>query len=896
MNRRHIRTIVASAGLSALALSLSFNSVAHPALEEADAAAQTQTLATQSDAAQKQFKLNHDLAREVGILGQFLLTQKNANPAYNPKNDPHVRGNIDLIKTLIKDGGDINHNSYGALMVGEEAYSTAFSAMFQVSRLLESTELFDFMMERGADIKTQDVGGRGPMDHAVKAVIDAQDQSRADLRLSLKMMKRLIDGGLSLKDAEETIKIQAGTRMTDIIHNLASAEEFWRAGLIDYATYYRLHYSTPSATHAARTATTITADLLRDHGANVLDFSAVLPLKPFEYVIQDGDTLDTLAARFAPIMGTRDTEDSRRAIIAHNTGKLPPHAGQTLRIPVAVGQEIHTKPAHAFVFMSDTDATTSFEKIAKRVGTEYARPDADTATIAADLARINGMDVHAAVPRDRLIIVPYLYDSHAHLAPVIPGPTAGNKPVDLIVVERPAGDTGDHHTDTFRTATGTAFAINPKMDFTRFHAIEESIMFYPGGETSNILRALFNNAAAPLMDNVVFTHSMGMTRSEKLGDQKRVYHTTDTLLYRTTDTVIKRLDASKPIVFQAAGNDWYSGGGRYIQGYSTTHSPRAVIVGSSGMYKTKDSKDQPVHVISTYSSFGGDICAKQPNRRGEQLSGTSFSTPETAALYRQMASWYGDQLNFEEIIAAAMMTASRDVRDFENVGSFQSLFGSPAEVTLQSAPAEFVTNGGGLPHHDRCGPGILDVPAWHAAIQKMLVLKAEKGLTATPVSHTIMATPARITVGHAKKPEYVYQVRVPEDMTLGKLTFKFPHPLGTHGDIAVRTPAGFDLWMPKSFSETVSTFAFAYEDVKAGDMFTIRTTQPLAPGAGIILRGQPTGNSIAALRDALQAVGTLPKPLKTITGDKESDFMYPVDLQRPQPIAPTPIYPSRFER
>ncbi|WP_435640902.1 LysM peptidoglycan-binding domain-containing protein [Micavibrio aeruginosavorus] len=885
---RLLRKTIISASLSLLALSASFNTAAHPS-EDLPLPSTEKT----SEAAQKQFQLDYALSREVASLGQFLHEKKKTNPTYTPQNDAHIRGNIKAIKKLIDDGANVNHNTYSSLMIADEAYSTAFTACFKVSQLLQSTELLDHMLAHGADVNFKGIDGRGPMDHALNGVIDAQDQSIDQLRFNLILMKRLMDRGVPLSDAKEILAHQAGDKITDVIHNVVGIDEFYTAGLIDEETRNRLHYGSEAAIGVISTTDHITPDLLRAFGAKILDFSATVPKHPFAYTVRANDTLSALANRFATIMGTTTTQDGRTLIAQQNDGVKNLRIGQIIHIPVAVGREIHTKLVDDLAYFNADKKTTSFEKIAKQMGAGYYRPDAKPAEIAAELARINGMDINAPLTADDTIIVPYLYDSHKHLDALKPGPTARNKRIDLIVAERAAGDTGEHHMDTFRTATGTAFAINPAVDFKNFHALDESVLYFMGGETSDGIRALFSNATTQLTDNVVFTHSMSVTRSAKIADQKGQAHTPDTLLYRATNMAVDALNTSRPIVFQAAGNGWYSGEGRYIQPYGTTHSPRAVIVGSSGMYKTKDSKDTPLHVMSSYSGFGGDICTKQPNRRGEQMSGTSFSTPETAALYRQMAAWYGDQLNFEEIMAAAMMTASRDVRDFENVGSYQSIFGSPTEDTLQSAPAEFVTNGGGLPHHDRCGPGILNVPAWHNAIQTMLDLKATGGHTATDITATVTVQATRINVGYTKLPEYEYRVRVPQDMTLGKLTFKFPQYAGAHGEIAVRTPAGFDLQMPKSFSQIVSTFAFAYEDVKRGDVFTIRTTQPLAPEAGIVLRGHKPGSSIAALRDHLRAAGTLPAPLKSVVGDKATDFTYPVNLHQALPIPPTPIYPER---
>jgi hypothetical protein len=276
------------------------------------------------------------------------------------------------------------------------------------------------------------------------------------------------------------------------------------------------------------------------------------------------------------------------------------------------------------------------------------------------------------------------------------------------------------------------------------------------------------------------------------------------------------------------------------------------------------------------------------------MSGTSFSTPNAAAQYRQFAEWYGDRLSFEEIMAAGLMSADRDVVDVENIGKFNSLL-APKLNTLNSVPALYTTNGGGLPHHERCGAGVLDPKSWHDTIQKTLSLKDKFNLSANLLPHqTVRINAHGIQKNADGKTEYTYRIAAPADMTLGKLTFLLPQHKNRHSEVVVRTPGGFEMQMPKTYTDALSTFAFAYEDVKQGDVFEIRTTEPLGSTAGIVFNGHAPGNSIAALRDYLRGNGTLPAPLKKMEMDKVTGPATPIDIHKPLPETPGPQAPFPF--
>src|SRR5690606_16434952 len=120
-----------------------------------------------------------------------------------------------------------------------------------------------------------------------------------------------------------------------------------------------------------------------------------------------------------------------------------------------------------------------------------------------------------------------------------------------------------------------------------------------------------------------------------------------------------------------------------------------------------------------YSTMGGELCAMLPSEFGRQMEGTSFTTPLLAGAYRQFVEWYGDHLTNEEIIAAGMMTAKRDLLDLDPVAGYYRTGPRGPEAV----PALFRTNGGGLAYSERCGPGVADLGAWNETLKRMVAMK-----------------------------------------------------------------------------------------------------------------------------------------------------------------------------
>lgn len=339
---------------------------------------------------------------------------------------------------------------------------------------------------------------------------------------------------------------------------------------------------------------------------------------------------------------------------------------------------------------------------------------------------------------------------------------------------------------------------------------------------------------------------------------------------------MRALEEAGPIIFTAAGNQFSNGEGPYKQSFPIVHGPHSYVIGAAGKYNANiNGTMEAAYIMSPYSTAGADVCAPLPTYLREQQEGTSFSTPLLAGLFRQMSEWYGDRLSTEEIMAAAMMTANRTVLDYDNP-TFVNNSMFPAQFNAHVA--RFSVNGAGLPFHARCGAGILDTVKWNATLARMVELKAQPQVNAAEFSRT-MAIGAAVQSPDAQgNGQYVYRIEVPQDMTLGKLSFLLPQYPEQHSDITVRSPSGFEAVMPRALFHAASSHALAYEDVKAGQFIEIRSDKPLAAGAEMTLRGHTGVNAIALLRDALLADGTLPAPLTTIGGQPAA---YPL------PAAPT---------
>ncbi|WP_435640903.1 ankyrin repeat domain-containing protein [Micavibrio aeruginosavorus] len=851
------------------------------------------------------YQLNSDLTAELRALGR-LIEERGTTPDYDPRRDESLRINIDTIKSMLDQGANPNFRIEKGMRVGKGTVSSPFMASIQLSSMLMSTELLAHFLTKNADLYAIDADGWTIMDYAISNLQDAQTQSREKIDLALHIVRILEGKGLTLNDTRETLKTAKQRDYAATAKNLFGMHVLHEHGLVSDEAYNQTLKGTDAARDALLNAPDITASMLRDHGLLTPLYEESRPAGSFSATVAMDDTLDIMAARFYRVMGAMDQVHAR-ALIAHAnaipfTGteaeahKILP-LGDELKIPLPVGREIGVISVYS-------DGAT-FKLLAEGNLKTYYRIGAPIESIAAELSALNGLPLDTKLKSKQKVLFPYINDSHTHVKRIAPAPSAARNPVDLFIVEGnplPIKVEDSHHRDTYRVATGTTYGINPAANLDRIHAIESLPIDYPSPQIPDGLRALFSantghDAPDSPNNQFVFSHSMGSARTEKQADDARQSRSANDLTLESIGMMLDPLNQAKPIVFSAAGNYWYGfGSGRYMQSYTLTHSPRAVLIGASAISATKNTAPNvKIHVMTHYSSYGADVCARVPNFRGELMTGTSFSTPSAAAQYRQLAEWYGDRLSFEEIMAAGLMSADRDVLDVENIGKYHPVH-APKLNTLNSVPALYTTNGGGLPHHERCGAGVLDPQSWHDTLQKTLSLKEKFNLSAKLLPHQTVHINAFGAQKNAEgKTEYTYSIAAPADMTLGKLTFLLPQHQNKHSEVVVRTPAGFEMQMPKAYTDALSTFAFAYEDVKQGDVFEIRTTEPLGPKAGIVFNGHAPGNSIAGLRDYLRGTGTLPAPLKSMQMNKVTGPAAPVDIHKPLPAAPGPqdaFFPS----
>lgn len=298
--------------------------------------------------------------------------------------------------------------------------------------------------------------------------------------------------------------------------------------------------------------------------------------------------------------------------------------------------------------------------------------------------------------------------------------------------------------------------------------------------------------------------------------------------------------------------------------------PRSYVVGAA--HTTVDGLTK----LADYSSVGADIVAPPVAlHNGDMISGTSFSSPMMAALNQKMLQLYGGTLTQEEIIAAAYMSTSMNLIETDPQRARELYVpgndSTPVDVV-------FETNGGGRPHNDRAGAGMIDPQKWQENLNLMAGIKMRMEHVPAPARQDYdigLMTPVegRDILGDKT---FTYTIRITEDMTLGRIALVLPQEGHFDNDPAIMrrttditSPSGFTFDMPITPHGTVGTDAFALEDVKAGDEITIVTHgQPLSELARVVINGQGDGNVIQATRDQLMEMGKMPSPLTEYAGDR----------------------------
>lgn len=811
---------------------------------------------------------------------------------YKVADDPETHLTVDAIKMLVQHGANPNAYDGDGLTLFTASNLTAFHAAILLSLEAKRSDLVQAFLDAGAKPALQAPDGWSGMDYAITGMMESQRISRSDIENAVQIITMMKDKGGKLEDAAVMIFKSAGALKTyaNLARNIVGLDVLHRAKLVTDAEYDLILRGSPDLPATIKTLNLLTPESITANGGQLTDYAEDTPGGPEPYKVQKGDTIWSLARRFQHIMEAGSVSEATLKIAALNKVTLNEQGepsrmltvGEILRLPVATTTHIRSITAKVPLSLMD---------LAKRMAPNYYNQGLNEQQIARDLARVNGLDITRIneagyIKKGDSLYVGLRNDGILQFKPKTPPPQFKTpRDVDVLVIE----PQDEHGKNTFRVAVSTGYAINPKIDINQFHALDERLVDAPTPTMSKILRILLQGENSPLQDRFIFSHSMAYKLEEPDADKVRSQRPPDSIPYESTKIQLGILERTRPIIFNAAGNFWPKEG-RYIQSYTATHSPHSVIVGAVGQYRLNPPATTG-RVISPYSTHGADICGILPTYLKEQMEGTSFSTPMTAALYRQMSEWYGDTLSFEEIMAAAFMTADRNILDYADQKKL--LTQPPVPDRFATIPAAFRSNGGGLPINERCGAGALNADRWQQALDTLMELKTNAPKDNTYSVELPVGTPTIVSETlTGGKAEYIYNIEIPADMTLGKLTFLLPQEMGKRSEIMVRTPSGYEKHMPKALTDIISTFAFAYEDVKAKRMIQIITTEKLAGQAAIVLRGNAPGNAIAKLRDQLQQQGILPPANRTMEGDVVKGPLEPLNVLQQGPITAPDVGPE----
>lgn len=579
---------------------------------------------------------------------------------------------------------------------------------------------------------------------------------------------------------------------------------------------------------------------------NIQGFSYQNPVE-VALQIKPGDTLFEIGRKYAPLIGVQDPVNAAIAIAAFN-GKLGPdnktpwqdvgiNAGDILYIPVANNIEILPKESLSSKFNKFSSAD-----IATHLATSGLLPPelaADPAATGKLLEELNPgkFDENGIMTATGLDNVP-VYDDFAHVKPLATPELARPAISTLIIAESAAlGENNDHLKITHDFARSYARALSGNANWQEILAYDETIwgsLYYDIqphlGKDANSEYLIFSQSYTNKPD---YDESQGIAVED--GDNFMAYRNNPALM----DSGI--------IHFLAAGNNAITHPGQHIA-MPEQLGGRAVIVGA--VHENIDGE----RMLADYSSPGADILAPPiANHNGQFISGTSFAAPMMAALDKQMIDLYGGTLTPEEIMAAAFMSTDMNL--------LQETFNrNTGEIIVH--PVTFETNGGGRPHNDRAGAGMIDPEKWQENLETMTKMKLS-------MQHAADFRVDTLNIGD-QVPEVEnqglsyalkYTVTVPADMTLDRLSLIVPQQDGKEGSISITSPSGFTYSMPHARSAAVGTSAFALEDVRAGDKITITVVgEPLRKDASLVVRGYEDGNVIQTLRDHLLERGQIPQP------------------------------------
>lgn len=760
---------------------------------------------------------------------------------YDGSKEPDVLAAVKNISDLIDQGADPNFYEPDSFKFIFDGYLytdvSVFGALILIAGHVSQPDLVAKLIQHGANVRHSTRSGWKPIDFALMNFDTAQFSSSTRLKSAVTIVSFFEKHGVALAEGKQIERIvrRPINHLRDLAHQLLTLKTLADLGLVSHDEYEAAAIGKSENRVLARTWTTPDLEVLKKWKVSINDYGNELPAETFRYSPAVEESLMDVARRFQLTMGTVDLSQTEDILARKNNLPVGTDlaAGQVVEIPLRADVDVALRNPPAETWL---DIAVKL----KEDGVYYRR-DASADEIFQELLVLNKVTTpaDAALPPNSQVLVPYTKDRYEEFTKLSP-PTSydPNRRTSLFVIEGNRSKV-EHDRHTYRVATHVAKAINPLARLGDIQSWNEILMIYPYSlaEISEGLRVMLNLAGSSLQDRVVFTHSMGIDSSSARAEVYRDRNDADNFDYNSIVTFHPYLEEAKPIIFHSSGNFNLSEG-RFAPMYDIVHSPRTVMVGAAGRYQPGKSA-----VISPYSSQGADICAPIPKRRGRWMEGTSFSTPLAASIFRQFNEWYGNRLSFDEIMAAAMWSAETNIATFRDLHGSNSaaLNGDPTKFAgLETVPAKFIRNGGGLPHSEHCGAGLINEVRWQEGLEWML---AHKQGPSRDISKFVVLERSDSST------DFVYTVTVPEDMTLGKLTFFTPQYRKKHSDITVITPSGFEYRLARSTTDVFSTYAFAYEDVKAGDKITIKTWRELAPGSGIQVRGVAVGNVVQAYRD-----------------------------------------------
>lgn len=933
---------LAAASIAAIALSYSFNSVAEgdvdntpldPALDpmvtvEPDAAGApgANDGANDNDHDSKNqpapVSYDHDMTMrlhdQLKALDDYLAAnRRNSDPEFDHLTDPVASQMLDLVQRAVENGADPNY-------VDPDSNIAVFGWALWMSYELKRPDVVETFLNHGADARMKMTGPLAlptiqnrarqnmhfpiprnenrhltPMDHALLAMRHAEYRNLKRVHAALDIIDMLKQHGAEYEDSLTIGRMIESDR--DLARNVVALAVLKEKGFISEEDFREIVEGSEEVAEMARNLQGLNEQVLEELEASLSDYPDGVPGGPEPYEVQGHDTLHDIAYRFQNVMEARSTHEAltllaeKNNINIHNLNSLAdPDApglvkkGDVILIPQPVDTQLNRITLRGPV---------TLDILARNAAAVFHRPGFTHEEIKEELVRINGLDreyfleQNNIMPARMSLWIPLVNDGPTYIQQLVPPRNYDrDRQVHLFLTE----PRGPHQKQVFTAAASTAYAVNRDTDFGRLHALNGRVWeaFFTNPERGSPLMRVLHHPDSALKDDVVFSSSFALLDAPMYSPESRLDEMRNARRGSEISSEIARIhkdraERVRPIIFQATGNDNPSRGS-YTHRVADVHSSRSTFVGAVGTYPAyRFPGNRAEKVISAYSSYGSTICGVLPPNMGAQMEGTSFSAPATAALYRQFSEWYGDELAFEEIMAAGLMSADRDLLEYEDGEKVDQIMKGRAPFNIEDfavRPASYQVNAAGLPVNEMCGAGVLNPYQWNETLKVMLELKQQRNLESDYHSeHVYVGDAVAIEVkrGDNGQPEveYVYEVEIPHDMTLDQLTFFVAQNRFAHSDVTAVSPGGFSYLLPKSPTDTVTTMAFNYEDVKAGDKMTVRTSQPLAESAGIMLRGHKGSNIVQELRDHLRVRGALATPLTSMEADRPLPPGYDSDEQ-----------------